>query len=60
MIVSRVARVNSAMAKLTQRIKDFLQSPAGQRLIAQGKRELAKPENQQRIKALAKKITKRR
>ena len=48
------------MANLTQRIKDFLRSPAGQKLIAQGKRELAKPENRRKIKALAERITKRK
>ncbi len=48
------------MANLTQRIKDFLRSPAGQQLIARGKRELAKPENQRKIKALAEKFVKRR
>jgi hypothetical protein len=49
-----------AMANVTQRIKDFLRSPAGQRLIAEGKRQLAKPENRQKLKALAEKVTKRR
>jgi hypothetical protein len=48
------------MANVTQRIKDFLRSPAGQRLIAEGKRQLSKPENQKKIKAIAEKITKRR
>jgi hypothetical protein len=48
------------MANVTQRIKDFLRSPAGQRLIAEGKRQLANPENQKKIKAIAEKITKRR
>ena len=48
------------MASLTQRIKDFLRSPAGQRLIQQGRQELAKPQNRERLKALAQKFTKRR
>jgi hypothetical protein len=48
------------MANMTERIKQFLRSPAGQRLIEQGKRELAKPQNRERFKALAQKLTKRR
>jgi hypothetical protein len=38
------------MPTLTQRLRTFLTSPQGQRLIAQGQRQLAKPENQQRLR----------
>jgi hypothetical protein len=48
------------MANVTQRIKDFLRSPQGQRLIEQGRRELAKPQNRAKLKALAQRLTKKR
>ena len=40
------------MATLQQRIRAFLSSPQGKRLIEQGERQLAKPENQRRLKDL--------
>ncbi|WP_430785888.1 hypothetical protein [Actinoplanes sp. G11-F43] len=40
------------MASITQRIQAFLHSPRGRQLAEQGRRQLAKPENQQRIKGL--------
>jgi hypothetical protein len=48
------------MANVTQRIKQFLRSPAGQRMIEQARQELAKPHNRERLKALAQRLTKRR
>lgn len=48
------------MANVTERIKQFLRSPAGQRLIEQARQELAKPHNRERLKALAQRLTKRR
>ena len=48
------------MANVTQRIKQFVRSPAGQRLIEQVRQELGKPHNRARLKALAQKLTKRR
>ena len=48
------------MASLTQRIKTFMNSPAGRNLIEKGRREVAKPENQHKLRALAAKVTKRR
>lgn len=48
------------MASLTQRIKAYISSPAGRNLIEKGRREVTKPENQQKLKALAAKVTKRR
>ena len=38
------------MATLQQRIRAFLNSPQGKRLIAEGQRQIAKPENQRRLK----------
>ncbi|MCY1139911.1 hypothetical protein OWR29_18060 [Actinoplanes sp. Pm04-4] len=40
------------MAKLAQRVQAFLRSPQGQRLVDQGRRQLAKPENQRRLRSL--------
>jgi predicted naringenin-chalcone synthase len=40
------------MASLAQRIQAFLRSPAGRRVIDQGQRQLAKPENQQKLRRL--------
>jgi hypothetical protein len=38
------------MATLQQRIRAFLTSPQGKRLIAEGERQIAKPENQRRLR----------
>jgi hypothetical protein len=48
------------MPTLTQRLRTFLTSPKGQRLIAQGQRQLAKPENQQRLRKALTKLQGRR
>ncbi|WP_177319782.1 hypothetical protein [Actinoplanes philippinensis] len=40
------------MASITQRIQAFLTSPRGRQLVDQGRRQLAKPENQQRLRSL--------
>ena len=40
------------MATITQRIQAFLSSPRGRQLADQGRRQLAKPENQQRLRSL--------
>jgi len=40
------------MATITQRIQAFLHSPRGRNLTEQGRRQLAKPENQQRLRGL--------
>ncbi len=48
------------MASLVQRIKSFIQSPRGQRLVEQGRRELAKPSNQQKLRRLVARFTRRR
>jgi hypothetical protein len=38
---------------LVQRITAFLRSPKGQQLVDRGRRELAKPENQAKLKQVA-------
>jgi hypothetical protein len=48
------------MASLSQRIRAFLGSPQGKRVIAQGQRQLAKPENQQKLRRLLGKFQGRR
>ena len=48
------------MATLTQRIQAFLRSPAGRRMISEGQRQLAKPENQQKLRRLLARFQKRR
>ena len=48
------------MPTLTQRLRTFLTSPRGQRLIAQGQRQLAKPENQRRLRQALTKLQGRR
>ncbi|MFE9691740.1 hypothetical protein [Micromonospora sp. NPDC005806] len=45
---------------LVQRIKAFLRSPRGQQLVERGRRELAKPENQRKLKQLAARLSSRR
>ncbi|MET0422690.1 MAG: hypothetical protein ABW046_02370 [Actinoplanes sp.] len=48
------------MPTIVQRIQAFLRSPRGQRLIRQGQQQLAKPENQQRLRRLLAKFQGRR
>jgi len=43
-----------------QRLQKFLRSPQGQRVIDQGRRQLAKPENQARARKLLSRIQGRR
>ncbi|MBM0225135.1 MULTISPECIES: hypothetical protein [Micromonospora] len=45
---------------LVQRISMFLRSPRGQQLVQRGRRELAKPENQRKLKQLASRLSSRR
>ena len=40
------------MASLVQRLQMFLRTPQGQRLLQQGRAQLAKPENQARARRL--------
>ncbi|NYF58273.1 hypothetical protein [Micromonospora purpureochromogenes] len=45
---------------LVQRIRAFLRSPRGQQLVDRGRRELAKPENQARLRQVANRFSSRR
>ncbi|GAA1609842.1 hypothetical protein [Actinoplanes couchii] len=44
------------MASITQRLQALLNSPRGRQLAEQGRRQLAKPENQQRLRGLLSKL----
>ena len=48
------------MATLAQRVRAFLQGPQGRRLVDQGRRQMAKPENQQRLRSLFSRLRGRR
>jgi hypothetical protein len=48
------------MPTIAQRISTFLSSPQGQRLIRQGRQQLAKPENRERLRRLLTKLQGRR
>jgi hypothetical protein len=48
------------MATLQQRLRAFLTSPKGKRVIAEGQRQLAKPENQRRLRQLIARFRSRR
>jgi hypothetical protein len=40
------------MASIVQRIKNFLSSPQGRQAVDRGRRELAKPANQEKLRRL--------
>ncbi|MEV0004985.1 hypothetical protein AB0H28_22245 [Micromonospora sp. NPDC050980] len=42
---------------LMQRITTFLRSPRGQQLVDRGRREMAKPQNQERLRQLATRLS---
>jgi len=48
------------MATLVQRLRAFLSGPQGRRLIAEGQRQLAKPENQRKLRELLNRLRSRR
>ena len=48
------------MASLSRRIKKFVQSPQGQRMIEQAKVEAGKPENRRKLEQLRARYLKRR
>jgi hypothetical protein len=48
------------MATLMQRLQKFLRSPQGQRMVEQGRRQLAKPENQERARRLLTRLNQKR
>ncbi|AGL15395.1 hypothetical protein L083_1885 [Actinoplanes sp. N902-109] len=43
-----------------QRLQTFMRSPRGQKLISQGRAQLAKPENQERLRRMATKAIQNR
>ena len=45
---------------LVQRIKSFLASPQGRRVVEEGRRQLAKPSNQRKLRDLALRLSRRR
>ncbi|MGW0436663.1 hypothetical protein ACWDV4_29455 [Micromonospora sp. NPDC003197] len=45
------------MTSVTQRIKGFLSSPQGRKLMDRGRREAAKPRTQQKLQQFAQRIT---
>jgi hypothetical protein len=48
------------MPTLMQRLQKFLHSPQGQRIVREGQRQLAKPENQAKARRLLAKLQGRR
>ena len=40
------------MPSLVQKLSAFLNSPQGRRIVSEGRRQLAKPENQNKLRAL--------
>ncbi|MER7169456.1 hypothetical protein ABT336_25780 [Micromonospora sp. NPDC000207] len=48
------------MSSLMHRITQFLRSPKGQQMVDRGRRELAKPANQQKLRQLANRLSGRR
>ncbi|MFI9526859.1 hypothetical protein [Micromonospora rosaria] len=48
------------MSPLMRRISRFLQSPQGRQLVERGRRELAKPTTQQKLRQLATRLSGRR
>jgi hypothetical protein len=48
------------MATMQQRLRAFLSSPQGKRMIAEGRKQLAKPENQRKLRQLLARFRSRR
>ena len=48
------------MASLVNKITSFIRSPRGQKLIDQGKREAAKPENRDKINQITSRFGRKR
>lgn len=47
------------MATITDRIRAFLRSPQGRRLVDRAQQELRKPDNQRRLRDLATRLRRR-
>ena len=43
-----------------QRLQSFLRSPQGQRIVEQGRRQMAKPENQEKARRLLSRLQSKR
>ncbi|MEH1017463.1 hypothetical protein V6U90_30800 [Micromonospora sp. CPCC 206060] len=48
------------MPTLAQRISTFLRSPQGRQLVERGRRELAKPSTQQKLRGVLSRLSRRR
>jgi len=48
------------MPSLVQRLQKFLATPQGQRIVREGQRQLAKPENQAKARRLLARLTQKR
>jgi hypothetical protein len=52
--------MENTMASPSQRLRAFLASPQGRRLVEQGQRQLARPENQRKLRQLLAKLQNRK
>jgi hypothetical protein len=48
------------MATLVQKLRTFLSGPQGRRMIDQGRRQMAKPENQRKLRQFVDRLRSRR
>jgi hypothetical protein len=48
------------MSALLQRIRNFMRSPRGQKLVERGRQEMGKPSNQRRLREFKARLGKRR
>ncbi|MDY7090869.1 MAG: hypothetical protein SYR96_38010 [Actinomycetota bacterium] len=48
------------MPSLSQRVRAFVAGPQGRRMIDEGRRQLAKPENQRKLRSLLARFQSRR
>jgi hypothetical protein len=55
-----IMNMENTMASLSQRLRAFLASPQGRRLVEQGQRQLARPENQRKLRQLLTKLQNRK
>jgi hypothetical protein len=52
--------LENTMASLSERVRAFLASPQGRRLVEQGQRQLANPQNQRKLRELLAKLQNRK
>jgi hypothetical protein len=48
------------MTTLVQKVRAFLSGPQGRRMVSEGKRQLAKPENQHKLRQFVDRLRNRR